>query len=341
MRRALVALVVAAAAAGSMSACQQEPDTTLVAFLLAGSNSTRWEQWDEPSFRARVELTCPRCEYVTRNAEGDPATQVRQLDQVLADGADVIVLNAVTAERGEELVQTAGSVPVVAYDRFVAGADYYVSYDADAIGLRMARAAVAGLEPRSGVLIVNGAQTDPNGVAIKKAVHQVLAAKRMKVLAELDPESWSADEARVWVEKQLAGRQTGVAAILAANDAQAQGVAEALTASGVGPRAWPVVTGQDADLEALRRIVAGQQTLTVYKSFPREAEQAADIAVALATGGTVTGAEPVEGVDSFIFEPVVVTLQNLTDTVVRDGIYSTEQLCAGDLEERCTELGLR
>ncbi len=341
MRRLLGILVAGVVVLGGLSACSAPPDPTLIAFLLGSNSSPRWATADEPAFRDRVDRTCPDCEYVTRNAAGDPAMQRRQLDEVLDQGADVIVLNAVTAEVGEELVVRAGSVPVVAYDRFVAGADYFVSYNASAIGTLVARAVVRRVGKGGSVLLLNGAQTDANGVAMKTAVHQVFDGAGVRILAEEDPATWSAEEAQSWVEAQLERHPPRTLdAIVVANDTQATGVARVLTDARVPTADWPLVTGQDANLDALRRLVTGRQTLTIYKSFPREAEQAADIAVTLVTGGTPTDTTPVEGVPAYVFRPEVVTLDNLADTVIRDGVVDTEELCAPVLR-RCEAVGLR
>lgn len=338
MARVLVFALASVLVATTLGSCR-EPDRTVVAFLLAADTAPRWQEFDEPSFRARVEARCPDCDYLTHTAGGDAETQADQFAEVVAEGADVVVLNAVTSDLGEELVAKAGSTPVLAYDRFVAGADYYVAYDADQIGSRLARAVVRQVGGAGSVLLVNGAQTDANGVAVKAAVHRVLDRSDLEILAELDPVTWAGEEAAAWVEGQLV-EHPGVDAIVAANDSQAAGVVQALTEAEVQPSDWPIVTGQDAELAALRRIITGEQTLTVLKSFPREAEQAADTAINLATGGTVEGAEPFEGVPAFVFAPIVVTLDNLTDTVVRDGIYSTGVLCAGSVRARCEELGI-
>ncbi|MEZ5095815.1 MAG: substrate-binding domain-containing protein [Nocardioides sp.] len=320
----------------------------MVALLLASDNSARWAQADEPAFQARVRALCGNCGYQMRNAQGDPARQRAQLAEVLDAGADVVVLNAVSADSGEALVRRAGEVPGVAYDRFVAGADYYVSFDPSAIGTRVARAVAARVGRGSGVLVVNGAQTDPNGVVIKRSVHRVLARERIRILAEVDPVTWSSAEARDWVAQQLRSRRPGsFDAVLAGNDEQAAGVAEALTDAGVTPDQWPVISGQDASLDALRRIVAGQQTFTVYKSFRREATRAADVALAVLADRPVASVAPddeptdVEGVPSFVFTPVVVSVDNLTDTVVRDGLVTPEALCDASIADRCRALGIR
>ncbi len=338
----ILAMVLATTLLAPLTACTPTTDPTLIAFLLGSNGSPRWAGSDEPAFRAQVDRTCPDCEYVTRNADGDPMMQQRQLDEVLAQGADVVVLNAVTAEAGEELVVKAGEVPVVAYDRFVAGADYFVAHDASAIGTLVARAVANRVGKDATALLLNGARTDANAAAIKGAIHEVFDQAGIRVVAEKDPAGWSADQARRWVAEHLVRYPRGsLDAIVVANDTQAAGVVQALAAARVPLDAWPVVTGQDADLEALRRIVAGRQTMTVYASFPREAEQAADIAVTLVTGGKVEGAEPVEGVPAFVFAPQVVTLDNLADTVVRDGMVSTDELCSTEILKRCVEVGLR
>lgn len=343
MSRAVVLLLTAVLVATGLAGCRTE-DKMVVALLLASDASPRWAESDEPSFAEFVGLHCPDCVYLSENAGGDADTQADQLDKVIAAGADVVVLNAVSGEEGERLVVRAdkAGVPVVAYDRFVAGADYYVSYDAGAIGREMARAVVDRLPAKASVLVVNGAQTDSNGVAIKKAVHRVLAQAGVTIVAELNPATWSAEEAGGWLRARLRqGPIAGVDAIIAANDVQAEGVAAALAEAKVPARNWPIVTGQDADLEAIRRIVSGQQTLTVFKSFPREAEKAAEIAVALVGGKQVEADRDEEGVPAFIFQPLVVTIDNLTDTVVKDGIYSLDEICQGSTVEACTAIGLR
>lgn len=326
---------------GFLTACQQEDDTTLIALILASNQSDRWLNADEPAFRKQVNRTCKGCEYITYNADGDFPTQAEQFQKALDEGADAIVLNPVDSEQAESLIEAAGSVPVIAYDRFVAGADYYVSYDAAVTGQLQANATVAALGGAGSILVVNGAQTDANGVAIKRARHEIFSATKIRVLDELDPLTWSGEEAGAWVTTQLKDHPIRqIDAIVAANDGQAEGIVATLTDAGVPQRRMPYVTGQDAELTALRRIVRGEQAMTVYKPITAEAQQAADIAVTLVTGGTVSGTTDFEGVPSFIFDPRAVTVENLTNTVVRDGLYSTAEICDEATAKRCMRLGI-
>jgi D-xylose transport system substrate-binding protein len=340
-RRLVGSLLAIGLVTGCLTACQQNEDTTLIAFLLASNQADRWVNADEPAFRKQVHRTCRGCDYVTYNAGGDSRTQAEQFQKALDEGADAIVLNPVDAEQAESLIEAAGSVPVIAYDRFVPGADYYVSYDATVTGQLQANATVAALDGAGAILVVNGAQSDANGVAIKIARDEVFSATKLRVLDELDPLTWSGEEAGAWVTEQLKNYPIKrIDAIVAANDGQAAGIVTALNNAGVGPRRLPYITGQDAELTALRRIVRDEQTMTVYKPITAEAEQAADIAVTLVTGGTVTGTTDFEGVDSFIFDPRAVTVVNLTNTVVRDGLYTTAEICDEETAARCVRLGI-
>ena len=338
-RRAAAVLGALLVALGGLTACTEpdKPDKPVVAFLLGSDNADRWRSIDEPAFRARVRETCRGCEYVVHNAGRDADVQARQFDKVVEAGADVVVLHPVDSERAEELVSRAGEVAVVAYDRFVAGADWFVTVDPTAIGNAIGKA-VADAVPRGGrALVVNGGRDDANAAAIATAVRSRLDRAGIRIVAEHDPADWSAEAAQAWVASQLP-RAGKLDAVVTANDNQAAGAVAALKAADVAP--WPVVTGQDAQLDALQRIVRGEQAITVYKPMEEQAAQAADIAVRLLTGGEVEGAEPYEGVPSFLFEPTAVDIHNMTSVVVRHGAWRLDEICAGNVRRRCEALGL-
>lgn len=322
-----------------LTACSR-PDPVLVALLVPTANAERWETIDEPAFRARVEQTCRGCEYTTYSADGDASLQGEQFDEAIDDGADLVVLAAVDAAEAESWVDDT-EVPVLAYDRFVTGATYFVSHDTDQIGVLQAQTIVDELDGQGRVLMVNGAVDDPNAAAVKRAAHGVIDASDLVVVDEIDPLTSSAEEAHDWVATALtqAGPRT-IDAVYAANDVQAGGVVDALREAGLGGRDVPVVTGQDADLDAVRRLVTGEQTMTVYTSIREQAHQAADIAVAVLAGEEVEGGEDHEGVRAWIFDPQAVSLQTLTDTVVREGLWSIGDICEGAVRARCERLGL-
>lgn len=337
-RRVATSLAALILAVAGLSACSPG-DERVIALLLPDSGATRWTERDQLAFQRAVEAGCPSCELEVSIAMADPGLQADQLHDALDAGADVIVLAAVSTEAGESLLRAAGETPVIAYDRFIAGADYYVSFDNQAVGRLQAQALVAatGTEPR--LLVLNGAQGDPNATALRLAAGKVLTASGAQVLATADPDDWHTDTAQQWVTAQL-DRLSGdrVDGVYAGNDAQAAGVVAALKAAG---HPLVPVTGQDGELAALQRIIRGEQFMTVYKPVADEATRAATLAVQLIGGGDITPpTTEVEGVPSYILDPVAVTVANLTDAVVRDGLVTIDQLCTPELLAACERQGI-
>jgi D-xylose transport system substrate-binding protein len=323
--------------AAGLYGCQSE-DRQVIAFLLPDSASSRWENVDRTAFESAVEANCTDCQVMVYNADGDPGTQQDQLRQAKEDDADVVVLAAVDTDVGESMVQAAGDTPVIAYDRFVSEADYHVSFDGSRVGTLQAEALLDASRKAPRILMLNGAVGDTNATAMKLAAHKAFDDARVEILAEEDLTDSDPDTAEAWVTEQLRVlRDDRIDAVYAANDTQAEGVAAAFRKA---DRRVPVITGQDSELSALQRIITGEQTMTVYKSFPDEADRAAEIAVQLLDGDDVEGVEDYEGVPSVTFEPVPVTIANLTNTVVRDGVVSIDEMCTQELRKRCEELGI-
>lgn len=336
--RLLLVLLVVVGGLG-LTGCVK-PDKAVVAFLLASSQAERWQSVDEPVFAQHLRESCRGCDYRTWTAERDADRQAQQFAEALEEGADVIVLNAVDGARAAELVASAGDVPVVAYDRFVAGADHFVSADPAVIGRLMATELVDAVGPRAEVLMVNGAAGDDNAAQIRDAATGVFRRHDVRVLAEVTPETWSEESAADFVRSQRA-RLGRVDAVLAANDTQAGGVVAALEELGVGTGARPWVTGQDAELAAVRRVVSGEQGMTVYKQIRAMAQRAAEVAIDLMLGETPAGTTDYQGVSATLVEPVAVTPETVAATVVHDRVHSLDAVCGDDLREACEELALR
>ena len=323
--------------AAGLSGCQSE-DRQVIAFLLPDSASSRWEDVDRTEFQAAVEASCADCVVKVYNAGGDADTQQDQLGQAKEDDADVFVLAAVDTDVGESMVEAAGETPVIAYDRFINGADYHVSFDGSQVGALQAEALLKASRKAPRILMLNGAVGDTNATAMKLAAHKAFDDAGVEILAEEDLADSDPGTAEAWVTEQLeALGNDRIDAVYAANDTQAEGVAAAFRKAS---RRVPVITGQDSELTALQRIITGEQTMTVYKSFPDQADRAAEIAVDLLDGNDVEGVEDYEGVPSVIFDPAPVTIANLTNTVVRDGAVTIDEMCTLELRKRCEELGI-
>lgn len=351
VRRVVTLGVAAVIGATGFSACaandaQQggDNDAPTIALLLPESKTTRYEAFDKPLFEKKVAELCDECEVDYYNADQDEAKQAQQVDSAVSKGADVIVLDPVNGAGAGGMVQTAqdAGATVVAYDRFIDKADYYLSFDNETVGRMQGEALVEAMGGKGGFLMLNGSPSDPNAAQFKVGAHSALDDAGVKLLAEYDNPDWSPDNAQKWTSDQLAKFDTSeIKGVYAANDGQAGGVVAALTGAGVAKDALPPITGQDAELAAIQRIVAGQQEMTIYKPIKVEAEKAAELAVALARGEDPSDTEDFRGVASYIFDPIVVTQENVATTVVKDGFYSVEEICTDEYAAACDAAGVK
>ncbi|GAB2688378.1 sugar ABC transporter substrate-binding protein [Thalassiella azotivora] len=357
LRRSLT-VALAGVVAASMAACganeaadgggegsAEGGETLKIAFLLPESKTTRYEAFDRPLFEAKVAELCEECEVVYSNADQDEAKQLQQAEAALTEGVDVMVLDPVDSNAAASIVNEAKGqdVPVIAYDRFINDApiDYYISFDNERVGQLQGQALVDELAANgvtSGNLVmINGSPTDNNATLFKAGAHSVLDSSGYTIAAEYDTPDWSPDQAQAWMEGQLA-QSTDLVGVYAANDGTAGGAIAAMKGAGITP--LPPVTGQDAELSAIQRIVAGDQFMTVYKAIKPEAETAAEMAVALARGESYEADDEVNGIPSVLLDPVAVTVDNIADTIVADEFYSVEEICTAEYADACAAAGL-
>jgi D-xylose transport system substrate-binding protein len=357
-----LALFTAAVLAVSGAGCAQTASSTdrpsvaagfRVGLLLPESKTTRYETFDRPLTEAALHRLCPRCEVLYQNADQDSAKQQSQAEAMLTEGVRVLILDAVDAKAVAGVVADAARqhVPVVAYDRLAAGpVSYYVSFDNKKIGQIQAQALLdavrQGGDPlRGDVVMINGSPTDPNAGAFKAAAHSVLDGQ-VRIGREYDTPDWSYDKAQQQMEQAITalGRDN-IIGVYAANDGTAGGAIAAMR--GAGFAKLPPVTGQDAELTAVQRVLAGHQYMTVYKAIRAEAETAAQMAVAAATGTPLRGTAPTVdvpngtlAVPSVLLMPVVVTRDTVKDTIVRDNFYPVAQICGGEYLAACQTAGI-
>ncbi|MBX7267666.1 sugar ABC transporter substrate-binding protein [Micromonospora sp. Llam7] len=340
---------------------QQQPGGTestangfKIGLLLPESKTTRYEAFDRPLIQEQLMQLCGKCEVLYQNADQDPAKQQSQAEAMLTQGVKVMILDPVDARAAGAIVNNARSqnVPVVSYDRLAEGPiSYYVSYDNRKVGEVQGQALLdalsqGGQDPKRGdIVMINGSPTDPNAADFKAGAHSVLDGK-VNIGQEYDTPDWSPDKAQQEMEQAITalGRER-IIGVYAANDGTAGGAIAAMKGSGF-PSPLPPVTGQDAELAGIQRIVAGEQYMTVYKAIRPEAEVAAAMAVAAATGQQYTG-RPTEqrsngttDVPSVLLEPVAVTRDNIEDTVIQDGFYTPAQICSGAFAEPCAAAGI-
>jgi D-xylose transport system substrate-binding protein len=181
----------------------------------------------------------------------------------------------------------------------------------------------------------------------KKGAHSVFDKSNLKIGKEYDTPDWSPDKAQSEMQQAITALgKNGFQGVYAANDGNAGGAIAAMTSAGVDPKTRPT-TGQDAEIAGVQRILAGTQYMTIYKAVKPEAQQAAQLAVALAQGKTpdvkTTGTvdNGTMQVPSVILQPVVVTKDNVNDTIIKDGFWTAAQICTPAYEADCKAAGLQ
>ncbi len=326
-------------------------DAPRIGLLLPDATTARWEGQDRPLLEKKIAELCAECAVEHTNAKGDVAIQQEQMDSMITKGVDAIVLVAVDARSLGATVRRAdeADIPVIAYDRLAEGPIAgYVSFDGEEVGKLQGTSLLKamGATVRDGqIVMMNGDPSDPNAVSFKKGALSVLEG-RVRIGKAYDTLQWRAETANMNMSGAISALGVGnINGVYAANDGLAAGSIAALKANKVDP--LPPVTGQDAELEAVRRIVDGDQYMTVYKPFGPEASAGAALAVAAARGESVdrvatdqvrtrTGEE----VPAVMLAPVAVTVDNIKDTVVKDGVYTVQEICTPRLGAACTQAGL-
>jgi len=320
-----------------------------IAVLLPDSaSSARWENDDRKFLSAAFDAA--GVEYTIVNAEGDAAAQQTQAEQAITNGAKVILLVNLDSGSGAAIIALAreAGVQVIDYDRLTIegeGADFYVSFDNESVGRLQGEGLVAAVEAAGieapEVAVLNGSPTDNNATLFANGYNGVIdplfeAGDWTKVDDQSVPD-WDNQQALVIFEQMLTAHPE-INAAIAANDGLAQAVISALENQGLDPIP---VTGQDATVGGIQNVLAGKQSMTVYKAIKAEAEAAAALAIALLNGedtaAMATGSvnNGTNDVPSVLLVPVSVTKDNVAETVIADGFRTWEEICVGDFEQFC------
>jgi len=299
-----------------------------IGLLMSDLRLERWQK-DRDLFTEAAEAMGAKV--YTQSANGDVTTQISQIENMISRGVDVLVI---VPENGEVLGNVlaeakAEGIKVLAYDRLIkfADIDLYVSFDNIRVG-EMQAEALLKLKPKGNYFLMGGSPTDNNAKMFRQGQMNVLQpaidAKKIHVVGDQWAMGWSAEAALNIMENGLTANANKIDAVVASNDSTAGGAIQALAAQGLSGKV--VISGQDADLAAMRRIVAGTQTMTVYKPIAKLATTSAEMAVKLARGekikvnGHVNNGK--KDVDAVLLTPISVNKDNLDSTVIADGYHS-------------------
>ncbi|HEV2722844.1 MAG TPA: substrate-binding domain-containing protein [Thermoanaerobaculia bacterium] len=264
-------------------------------------------------------------------ANGDDAVQTKQADNMLTKGVDVLLVAPHNGEIAASIVEAAHrkGVPVIAYDRLIrdCDVDLYISHQVERMGEMQAQYALQHV-PKGNYVLIGGSPTDYNAILLHKGQMTILkpAIDRgdVKIITDQYAREWKAEEALRITEDALTRTGKKIDAVVASNDGTAGGAVSALEAAGLAGKV--LVTGQDAQKDAVQRIVRGTQTMTVYKPIRPLAYGAVDAAIKLAKKQPVAAPDKINNgkkdVPAILLTPIVVDKSNVDATVIKDGYHA-------------------
>jgi len=346
----VLALALALALAVPFAGCAPQPaapaepaapaveETLKVGVSLPTQREERWvrdkEAMEKWAAEAGIEL-------VVQVADADQAQQAQQVENLLTQGIKVLILAPHDASASAELVKKANDegVPVLSYDRLVTGSDklnYYLSFDNEKVGALQGQYFVDNVE-KGNIMLFAGAPTDNNASLFFKGAMSIIQPKiddgTYTVLGGAEFQQVATDN---WVPANAQNRASNVltanagkevAGVLAPNDGTAGGIIEAFKAANVK---LPVITGQDSEIAAVKRIKIGEQSMTIFKDTRELAKAAIETAAKIAKGEAVTTNGEVDNgvikVPSILLEPQVVTQENFQSMLVDSGYIKESDL---------------
>ena len=333
MKIRLLLVLFALAFVGACSSGPPKEKKIKIGFAMDTLKEERWQR-DKDAFEAHCKEMNVDC--VVTVADNKADKQANDVDNLLTQKVDALVIAPHDATQAASMVEKAKAqgVPVISYDRLINSdkIDAYISHQVPVIGRKIAEYALAK-QPKGNYVMVYGASTDNNAVIMKKEQLAVLQPaidkKDIKIVADNFMTDWRPDEALKMAENALTQNNDDIKAFVVSNDGMAGGVISALEKKGLAGKI--LVTGQDAQLDALQRIAEGKQTMTVYKPIAPLAKAAVDAAIKLAkkekldTKPFLNDALKKE-VQAILLEVTTVDKANLMDTVVKDGWAKYEDI---------------
>nr|WP_026174383.1 D-xylose ABC transporter substrate-binding protein [Effusibacillus pohliae] len=318
--------------ATSSSSSNKSKGKITIGLSLSTLQEERWQR-DRDSFVAKAKEL--GADVSVQAADLDDAKQIAQAENLISQGVDILVVVPNNASAAAAIVEKAhaAKIPVIAYDRLIKNSDVdlYISFDNERVGQLQAEA-ITKLVPKGNYALIEGADTDNNAHLFKqgqmKVLQPLIDKGDIKIVYDQWTKDWQPNNALKNMENALTANNNKIDAVIAANDGTAGGAIMALMGQGLAGKV--PVSGQDAELAALQRIVAGTQTMTVYKPVKKLAEKAAELAVQMAKGEKVQTDKKINNgkidVPSILLDPIVVTKENIEQTVVADGFHKKEDI---------------
>jgi D-xylose transport system substrate-binding protein len=303
-----------------------------IGFLMDSLKVERW-QTDLDRFQKRAaELGA---EVLVETAEGDDELQFQQAQKLMTAGVKALVLVPHDAGKAVRIVTAAKAkqVPVLCYERLVRDPDvsFFIGVDASAIGGLQA-SSLTKRAPKGNYVLIGGSASDSNAKILHDAQMKVLQPLvdrgDINIVSDTWSKDWDPSEAYAHMSAAIESAKGDIVAVVASNDGTAGGAIQALEEHKLAGKV--LVSGQDADLAAIIRILSGTQTMTVYRPLGSQATLAAEAAVTLAKGNAVktTAGIPVGNstIPAVFMALVAVTKENVRHTVIKDGFQNLDTI---------------
>ncbi|MFA9391869.1 MAG: sugar ABC transporter substrate-binding protein [Prolixibacteraceae bacterium] len=312
--------------------CKSKTDVKL-GFLIPATEGSRWIIDKRYVENAAKDMGV---EILVRSAENDENLQIKQANELLEEGVDVLIIVPSNANTAAAAVRDAHSynVPVVAYDRLIKNCDldYIVTFDGAKIGELMVEHAVSKV-PKGNYVILFGDAGDVNAISIKNAQEAFLKPYvdrgDINIVYKTFVENWDFNNAYQIMKRVLSFTDQKIDAVITGYDGLAMGALKAIEEDGT--QNVKVLTGQDSELNAVQAVVAGKMSLTIYKSIRETAEAAVGLAVKMARGETIESAKGTINngrvdVPMLLLEPAIVEINTIKSTVIADKFYTEEEI---------------
>ena len=356
------AIMLSACAGGSGGSGDGEGGGGLVGVAMPTKSSERWIQ-DGDAVKSQLEEQGFTVDL--QYAEDDIPTQVSQIENMITKGAEALIIASIDGTTLSEVLQTAADadIPVIAYDRLIRDSenvDYYASFDNFVVGQQQGWSVLNGLglteldgTPIEGapagpfnIELFAGSLDDNNAFFFFDGAMDVLqpfiddgtlvVKSGQTDIEQVATLRWDGETAQSRMEDILTANYSDgskVNGVLSPYDGISRGIISALEGAGYSVGAeWPIISGQDAEIDSVKAIVAGEQYATIFKDTRELAKVAVDMASAILNGeepevnNTTDYDNGVKVVPSYLLESQIVVKDNITEVLVDSGYWTEEEI---------------
>ncbi|WP_432460397.1 MULTISPECIES: D-xylose ABC transporter substrate-binding protein [unclassified Agarivorans] len=288
----------------------------------------RWQK-DRDFFVEKAEALGAKV--FVQSSNSNETAQISQIENMISRGVDVLVIIPYNGKVLSNVIAEAKSegIKVLAYDRLINNADidFYLSFDNEKVGELQAKALIQH-KANGNFFLMGGSPVDNNAKLFRQGQMNILQPLidkgDIKVVGDQWVDGWLAENALKIMENALTANNNNIDVVVASNDSTAGGAIQALEAQGLAGKVF--ISGQDADLAATRRVLAGTQTMTIYKPIKLLATTAAELAVEMGEGKMPKANSSLNNgtkdVPAYLLTPIPVDKDNIDSTIIADGFHT-------------------